>query len=261
MRQSLPAIFATEPHESRSSKFVHISSSEILEKLDENGFLPVEATVSRSRDLDRRAFTKHAVRLRRDVVTKVGDSAFEIVMRNAHDGTGSYRFMGGLFRFVCLNGMTVGEHTIPEVKVIHSGNKQRQLDQVVEGVHAILDQAPRVAETVRSWQQIELKPEEQRVYAEKAHRLRFADAHGVVHTPIEPTQLLHPRRAADTGPLWATFQRVQENVIRGGLSAIARDGQRWRRATTREVTGIDSNIGLNRALWSLTEKMAELKAA
>ena len=34
-----------------------------------------------------------------------------------------------------------------------------------------------------------------------------------------------------------------------------------RRVTTREVKGIDQDVKLNRALWMLAERMAELKAA
>ena len=74
---------------------------------------------------------------------------------------------------------------------------------------------------------------------------------------------LTARRAADTGAdLWSTFNRVQENTIRGGLQAWGRDGNnRPRRITSREVTGIDQDVKLNRALWMLGERMAALKSA
>ena len=70
-------------------------------------------------------------------------------------------------------------------------------------------------------------------------------------------------RVADAGSdLWSTFNRVQENTIRGGLQAWGRDGNnRPRRVTSREVTGIDQDVKLNRALWLLGERMAALKDA
>jgi hypothetical protein len=54
---------------------------------------------------------------------------------------------------------------------------------------------------------------------------------------------------------------VQENVIRGGLSNFSRDAatNRMRRATTREVRGIDQDVKLNRMLWRLAEEFAQLK--
>lgn len=58
------------------------------------------------------------------------------------------------------------------------------------------------------------------------------------------------------------MRSVQENAIRGGLTAWGRDAHnRPRRVTSREVTGIDGDVRLNRALWQLTERMAELKGA
>jgi hypothetical protein len=63
--------------------------------------------------------------------------------------------------------------------------------------------------------------------------------------------------------LWKTFNRAQENVIAGGLSGLKRDenGRRVRRVSTREIKGINGNVNLNRALWTLAEKMAALKGA
>jgi hypothetical protein len=265
MRKIMPAIFAEYPHESRSDRYVYLSSADALQHLGENGFMPVECRVSGCRDEDRRNFVKHAVRLRPagDLTPKhVGGTCFEVVMRNAHDGTASWQFSAGVFRFICLNGAVVSDHTVADVRVRHQGDRQRQLDAVVEGAMEVLDQAPKVMEKVTEWQQIELRPDEQRIYAEEAHKLRFGDAEGRVETAIEPAQLLHARRPADAGPtLWQTFQRVQENAIRGGLSAISTDPRtrRTRHFSTRAIQSIDGDIKLNRALWALTEKMAALK--
>jgi translation initiation factor 1 (eIF-1/SUI1) len=66
--------------------------------------------------------------------------------------------------------------------------------------------------------------------------------------------------------MWTTLNVVQENVIKGGLQGVAittdERGRRQRRnVTTRQVNGIDQDVKLNRALWTLAEKMAELKSA
>jgi hypothetical protein len=54
--------------------------------------------------------------------------------------------------------------------------------------------------------------------------------------------------------LWTTFNRVQENIIRGGLSARTKQGK----STRTRVTGMDKDTSLNRALWILSERMNEL---
>jgi hypothetical protein len=265
MQQRLPTIFATAPHQSRSDRYVYISTTEMLDHLRQHAFVPVEARAAGSNDEDRRNFAKHTIRLRQAGIDapRVGDTTFEVILRNAHDGTSSYQALAGLFRLV-LNGMAVGNYLAPPIRVVHTGDRERQLDQVTASVRAVLDQAPQVMEQVTAWKAIELRPEQQRTYAEEAHTIRFADSEGAVHTPIPPEQLLHPRRSADTGSsLWLTFQRVQENTIRGGLSVQFRDPstRRWRTVSTREVRNIDRDIAINKALWNLTARTAERLAA
>jgi Domain of unknown function (DUF932) len=83
-----------------------------------------------------------------------------------------------------------------------------------------------------------------------------------VEAPITPAQVVNARRYEDAQTdLWTTFNTVQENMIRGGLYGVTTgaDGRR-RRTTTRAVNGIDGNVKLNRALWTLASKMAELTA-
>ncbi|MEI7352991.1 DUF932 domain-containing protein, partial [Pectobacterium parmentieri] len=64
---------------------------------------------------------------------------------------------------------------------------------------------------------------------------------------------LAPRRWQDeSNDLWTTYQRVQENLIKGGLTGRSVQGKQ---ARTRAVKGIDGDIKLNRALWVMAETM------
>ena len=75
--------------------------------------------------------------------------------------------------------------------------------------------------------------------------------------PVTAEQLIEARRPEDIGhSLWTTFQRVQENVIRGGQPGRSAQG---RRLQTRPVGSIDRGVSLNRALWMLAEEMRKLK--
>ena len=89
--------------------------------------------------------------------------------------------------------------------------------------------------------------------------LRFGDgSNGQSRSPITADQVIEARRPEDLGSsLWATFQRVQENVIRGGQLGRSAQG---RRLHTRPVGSIDRGVSLNRALWMLAEEMRRLKA-
>lgn len=255
-----PSIFAAQAHESRSARYAYIPTARIVDQLRDNGFMPVMAMQSKVRsDNSRKEFAKHMIRFRHvdyaNVSLAVGDVFPEVVMVNSHDGSSSYNLMAGLFRLVCGNGMVIASGTMDAVRIHHTGNVAQN---VIDGSYRVLDDSRKALDVAGRWQQKILSEREQTALAIGAHHLRFADAAGNVETPIQPAQLLRVRRVDDrANDLWSTFNRVQENVIKGGLHAVATaaDGKR-RRMSTREVKGIDGNVNLNKALWKLAEHLA-----
>lgn len=261
LRAHVPSIFASEAHESRSERFAPIPTIDVLHGLRREGFDPFYAQQARTRIEGKAAFTKHMLRLRHRSITNAEGEAFEIVLVNANDGTSSYQMIPGFFRFVCANGLMVGE-TFNEVRVRHSG---KAIDEVIEGAYTVLEEAPIVADQVQRFKGITLQGNERAALAEAAHVLRFPDAERdeAKPAPVEADALLRPRRSEDrASDLWTAFNVVQENTIRGGLRGMVRTAQgRLSRRTTREVGGIDQSKALNRALWTLTQRMAEIKGA
>lgn len=261
LRAVVPSIFATEAHESRSERFAAVPTVAVLAGLRAEGFDPFFAQQARTRVEGKAEYTKHLLRLRHRSTVNAAGQAFEIVLVNANDGTSAYQMIPGFFRFVCANGLMAGE-TFEEVKVRHSGNA---VDQVIEGAYRVLGEAPAIADQVARFQGVQVNDAERRLLAEAAHVLRFPEAHKEdgKSAPVPSSSLLTVRRADDRATdLWTAFNVVQENVIKGGLTGRHRDERgRITRKTTREVAGIDQNKALNRALWMLTERFAELKAA
>jgi hypothetical protein len=262
MRQAAPSIFAVTAHESRSERFKPIPTIEILRALTKEGFVPVGAKQSRTRTEGKANFTKHLIRLRRvddGRSYSVGDNVCEILLKNANDGTSAYELMAGIFRIRCLNSLVAQVGTVEAIRVRHSGDVA---GKVIEGTYSVLNETEKVLAAPQDWSGILLNTDEQAILAEAAHLLRFGDAQGEVRTPIKPAQLLIPRRHGDdANDLWTTFNLLQENTIKGGLRGVSRDEYgRLRRVKSRAVKGIDQDIRLNKALWTLSQKMAELKA-
>ncbi|WP_122233569.1 DUF932 domain-containing protein, partial [Pseudomonas syringae] len=103
----------------------------------------------------------------------------------------------------------------------------------------------------------QLDQDEQEAFALAALAYRYDPAEGPA--PVTPSQLLMPRRREDrSSDLWTTFNRVQENTIKGGLTGRNKQG---RRTTTRAVNRIDQDVKLNRALWVLAQAMGEHRKA
>lgn len=213
-----PSALAVAPHESRSSRFAYVPTMDIVRGMMAQGFQPFTASQSLSRIEGKENFTKHMIRFRYQGTPQnltVGDSIPEIVLVNAHDGTSAYKLIAGLYRLICSNGLMVSDSMISSVSIPHFGNIT---EKVIEGSYRIVADSERALEGVRQWSQLQLTSGEQNAFAESAHTLRFADSYGEVKTPITPAQLLQPRRTADSGSdLWRVMNRVQENVIRGGL--------------------------------------------
>jgi hypothetical protein len=263
IRQLAPSVFATEAHDSRSAKFRPIATIEVLRLLDKEGFGVVGAVQSVARIEDRKDYTKHMLRLRKrdDVQRRVGDNVFEVLLKNANDGTAAYDLLSGLFRISCLNSLVSMSTQLTTQKVRHSGDVA---PKVIEGVFSVLNDADRALSAPDQWGQLQLSAPEQQLFAKAAHAIRFpVDEHNNATTNVKPEHLLKVRRTEDRQEdLWTVFNRVQENVIRGGLdnTGLNAAGQ-LRRASTRAVKGIDQSTALNRALWTLGEEMAALKAA
>lgn len=258
IRQVAPSAFAAEAFTGMSSRYSYIPTSAVIEGMMSNGFQPFAASQSRTRIEGKSEHTKHMIRFRaQDFATglQVGQTFPEIVLINSHDGTSAYKLMAGLFRLVCSNGMIIADSLIASQNIRHTGNV---IAEVATGSVEIVEHMPKVIDAVARWQELQLSQAEQAIFAEAAHTVRFADSDGHVETPIQPRQLLTPRRYDDkASDLWSVFNRVQENVIKGGLRAY-KPGATVRTAT-RAVKGIDQDVKLNRALWTLGERMAELR--
>ncbi|PVX83212.1 DUF932 domain-containing protein [Paraburkholderia unamae] len=253
IRRVAPSIFADGKHASRSERYTYIPTIDVLRGLRYEGFQPFMVCQSRVRDPGKREYTKHMLRLRH-ASQIVGDEANEVVLLNSHDGTSSYQMLAGVLRFVCQNGMVAGD-SVRDIRIPHKGNIARN---VIDGAFDVLDGFDLIREQKDSMRGIELDRDEQHAFARSALALRYDPTDAEAPAPVTESQLLAPRRFEDRrDDLWTVFNRVQENLTKGGLHGRSRTG---RAISTRPVTGIDQNVKLNRALWMLADAMRKMKA-
>ncbi|AJY09003.1 MULTISPECIES: DUF932 domain-containing protein [Burkholderia] len=253
IRSVAPSIFADGKHASRSARYTYIPTIDVLRGLRNEGFQPFMVCQSRVRDPGKREYTKHMLRLRH-ATQIVGEEANEVVLLNSHDGTSSYQMLAGVLRFVCQNGMVAGD-SVRDIRIPHKGNIARN---VIDGAFDVLDTFDLIREQTDSMRGVELDRAEQHAFARSALALRYDPTDTEAPSPVTESQLLAPRRFEDRrDDLWTVFNRVQENLTKGGLHGRSRTG---RAMSTRPVTGIDQNVKLNRALWMLADAMRQMKA-
>lgn len=241
-----PSIFAREKHDSRSARYTYIPTGDVLEGLRGEGFQPFMVCQSRVRLSDRREHTKHMLRLRHASQINASE-ANEIILLNSHDGSSAYQMLAGVFRFVCHNGMVCGDQ-VADIRIPHKGDIR---NRVIEGAFRVLDDFDVVSNSIEDMKSVMLTEPEQQAFAKAALTLRYDDE--VQPAPITDTQLLSARRFDDrANDLWTSFNRIQENLIKGGLVGRSASGRSVR---TRSITSIDNNLKVNRALWVLAEEM------
>lgn len=256
LRRLAPSVFTKKAHESRSDRFAPIATIDVLRHIAKEGFVCVGAKQALARDEDRAPFTKHLLRLRKmdGKQRRVGDSVFEILLKNANDGTAAYHMMCGMFRIRCMNSLVAKDKTLGEISVRHTGDAARE---VLEASQLILGQSQKIIATADAWGKIDLPEIERLNFAKSAHKLRWDKTFGVA-SAVQPEMLLEARRSGDKGTdLWTVFNVVQENVIRGGLEGEGRDSlNKACRYKSRPVNGIDADVTMNTGLWGLADELA-----
>ena len=242
LRTYAPAAFATQPEEGRvSSRYSFLPTTDILEILQDEGWTAWKAEQVKARTWSK-DHAKHIIRLRHEDLDMesfgVGDSFPEMLLMNAHNGTGSYDLMGGIFRMVCSNGMVISESDFGKIHIRHIGFEPKQ---VVEASRALILNATKVSDKIGNWQSINLSERSRKDFFADAAKIRFdSPSDDIVRN------MSRIRREDDRGSdLWRTFNVAQENLIRGGFV------NNETRRNVRPITNIQKDVKFNSELWDL----------
>jgi hypothetical protein len=238
------AALAAAPAPTVSQRYQFIPTSVIIERFAEEGWQVASADSASPRKRDG-IYAKHMLDFRHPEMREIHGSVPRIIVTNSHDGSSSARVLAGVFRFVCSNGLVVGDVAARET-VRHAGDaaadlihRMRQLARNTTDLYTKID----------AWSNKQLTKAQRHQFARFAAQLRWGDAQR-----FEVEDLLALRRAEDDrGDLWTTFNRVQENTVRGGIEGLSRSG---RAATSRPLSDITRSVDYNAQLWQLADEVA-----
>ena len=245
LRSYAPAAFAEAPEDGQvSSRYSFLPTTDILEILQDEGWTTWKAQQVNPRKWSR-GHAKHIIRLRHEDMTQesfgVGDSFPEMLLINAHNGTGSYTLQGGIFRMICSNGMVISESDFGKIHIRHIGFEAKQ---VQDASRKLVMNSSRIAEKINDWKEVQLSTRSRVDFFTDAAKIRFENPdEGVVQ------DMSKIRREADKGlDLWTTFNVAQENLIRGGFV----NGSTGR--NVRPITSIQKDVKFNSELWDLASQ-------
>lgn len=242
LQQRVPAAFATHPYGDVSSRYVFISTSQLVSALIEAGFNPVSARQTQSRG-DRGAYAKHMIRFQpRNTTIAIDEVVPEIVLINAHDATSPYQVRAGLYRGLCANGLIARIGDFGFINVPHRGNV---IANVVDAALTIMRGFDNIGMIVNQMRNTHLTEHDRIAFAHAAARVR----HGEDAVPYAPSRLLEARRDADRGDdVWRVYNVVQENSLKGGVRGVTAAG---RASRSRSITAIREDVRINAELWQL----------
>lgn len=246
LEQALPAI--PESAHSASTRFQHVSTLDVARVLYSKGWEARHVTGQNPRNVEERAFAKHLIRFSHTEgvgFSQTPGTALEVVLINAHNGTTAMRLACGFLRFVCMNGMIVGDK-MGEVRLVHRG----EIDTPEQLVTRALGAANRGIEDIKDLRSATPTWAARKQFAAEVAKNSWND---LVDVDLATVGLLTPRRADDlAGDAWTVLNTVQENVLKGGFMLEERVGKRNRMA--QSIKGVSRNWDINRKVWEIAKE-------
>jgi hypothetical protein len=265
--QRAPAIFTTYRDTlNTSEKYGQVSTIGAVEIMADHGWHPVQAAQKRSKS-GRGQFAEHMLSFKNEGLAD-NDYQPEVILYNSHNATSSLKLFCGAYRFICSNGIIVGEGA-QEYRLRHSQATARSFEGLLKGV---LEGLPVMAKNITKMKNTHVSTEDIVALAEKACDLRGwmrYDKNDTVKGPLYTTTTLSDmdrrRRSEDTGSdAWRVFNRIQEKSIRGGpriFSVNEKNSYDLKMRRSKAVASITQNMRINQGLWNKASELLVADAA
>ena len=243
IKTKAPSVFATQAAPTVSNQYVFVPTMDILENFENAGW-----NVASAKQVGKGMYGVHEIRMRNGELPKVGDTLFEAIIRNSHNGMSTLNVGAGLFRLVCSNGLTVPTSTAESFKVKH---QRLELDDVKRLTELFAGKLPKIEGSINRMMEKELTTDEKIDFLRKSAEVRFGQEK--VLTDLEMVGLLTPKRKEDEGDeLWKVLNVVQESFVRGGVEMSTPKGRKTKLRGLQNIMALNK---VNTKLWELAEEM------
>lgn len=262
LRKACPAAFKTTPtNPGVSERYVHANTATVVEDLAKLGWYPVQAKQCRPKKNSKGIRSFHMIALQNPDVkickpvtditgetTEIVDSYPRIILTNSHDGFNSFKFMVGLFRLVCSNGLVLCSDEMVNMSIRHINYSFEALRTVVSSA---IEQIPYIVNTMNTMKNTNLSEAEKKELATAVVKIRKDVEDNEKFNIDEATimDILEPVRDEDkSDDLWTVFNICQEKMIKGGFQATGKNDKVRKQ---RKITSIKKDIDYNQRLWEI----------
>lgn len=255
LRASAPAAFTAHRADHLSNQYSHVTTANVVDALQQDGWRVVGADQRRSRTENAVEHNTHRITLWHPELPAHSEGRPQMYLGNSSDGTSAFRTIGGFLRAACLNQNYVGVKVVGGVFHHRGGGLE---DRIVAGARQLRANFDKVIAKFDLWNQIELSDDQINAFKRTALSLRWP-TNAPVSTGWRYGQAM--RRQDDGRSLWLTYNRVQEQLVRGGFRAtfnVRQDDGAIRQdvRTVRKITGLSASERINTGLWELAESFA-----
>ena len=243
-----------------SDRYVQANTMTVIEDLAKLGWYPVQAKQCRPKKNSSGIHSFHIVAFQNPDVRimktlengeKVVDAYPRIILTNSHDGFNSFKFMVGLFRIVCSNGLVVCSQEFANISIRHINYDFEELRKIVA---TTIEQVPNIVSKMNTMRTINLNDEQKTAIATEVIKIRqdVAPEEQIEIDTETIEDILTPIREEDNAnDLWTIFNICQEKLIKGGFQRKSRNNKMRRQ---RPITSIKKDIDYNQRLWETAEQ-------
>lgn len=243
-----------------SGRYVQANTMTVIEDLAKLGWYPVQAKQCRPKKNSSGIHSFHIVAFQNPDVRimktlengeKVVDAYPRIILTNSHDGFNSFKFMVGLFRVICSNGLVVCSQEFANISIRHINYDFEELRKIVA---TTIEQVPNIVAKMNTMRTITLNDEQKTAIATEVIKIRqdVAPEEQIEIDTETIEDILTPIREEDnSNDLWTIFNICQEKLIKGGFQRKSRNNKMRRQ---RPITSIKKDIDYNQRLWETAEQ-------
>lgn len=253
MHEKAPYIFATKPTRGAVSERYTLASTETV--IDDMAKLGWGVTECKQQRADKRNSGRsfHMVAMQNPNVYIENENGgvegyVRIILQNSHDGFHSFKFMVGIFRICCSNGLIVATQQFQNVSIRHINYDFEELRRIVAQA---VDASRSTVEVMNKMQETLLTDKQKEDFAVKAVAIRKGIREGDKMPKLSQEELkdiLEPVRSEDEGnDLWSVYNVLQEKVMKGDFHFGKTKLGKKRKA--RPITGAAKDIEVNQKLF------------
>lgn len=265
LRKACPAAFKTSPtNPNVSERYVQASTATVIEDLAKLGWYPTEAKQCRPKKGSKGIRSFHMIALQNPNVkiskivensdgtsTEIVDSYPRIILTNSHDGFNSFKFILGLVRLICSNGLVLCSDEFANLSIRHINYTFETLRTVVAD---IVEKVPYVVSTMNDMKNTIISDDNKKELATAVVKIRkeMDDNQQIELDEATIMDILMPIREEDKGDdLWTVFNVCQEKMIKGGFQATGKNDKVRKQ---RKITSIKKDIEYNQRLWEVATR-------